>query len=246
MDYRIPLYLQIKDMIIQKIENREFLPGEKIPSERKMAELYGVNRMTIKAAINGLVEDGYLYGEQGVGTFVTTGSNKFEWGLPTFSDNEGMSATFEETGIHLKNKLLFASKIKANNFLGMKLNISPNEDVYSIQRVRYTDDDIYAVEYAYVPMKFFSDIEVNNFEHVSLYGYMNSKDHLPIKFKRNLIIMNPRDKEAKYLKIDKNVPVYYFEYIGKDAMGNVVEYTESFFKTDKLIFKFNIHSEDNC
>ena len=65
MDYRMPLYIQLQDIIIKKIEEKKYLPGEAIPSERKMAETYGVNRMTVKRAINKLVELGYLIRKPG-------------------------------------------------------------------------------------------------------------------------------------------------------------------------------------
>ena len=57
MDYRMPLYIQLQDSIIKKIDEKKYLPGEAIPSERKMAEAYGVNRMTVKRAISKLVEE---------------------------------------------------------------------------------------------------------------------------------------------------------------------------------------------
>ncbi|MBU5583520.1 GntR family transcriptional regulator, partial [Enterococcus sp. S181_ASV_20] len=60
MDYRMPLYQQIKAAIQKKIENKEYLEGAAIPSERKLAEIYEVNRMTAKKAIDALVEEGYL------------------------------------------------------------------------------------------------------------------------------------------------------------------------------------------
>ena len=51
MDYRMPLYVQLQDIIIKKIEEKKYLPGEAIPSERRMADTYGVNRMTVKRAV---------------------------------------------------------------------------------------------------------------------------------------------------------------------------------------------------
>lgn len=54
MDYRMPLYQQIKAAIQKKIENKEYLEGAAIPSERKLAEIYEVNRMTAKKAIDAL------------------------------------------------------------------------------------------------------------------------------------------------------------------------------------------------
>ena len=66
MDYRMPLYMQLKEIIIKRIEDGEYLPGEKIPSEREMADTYGVNRMTVKNAISSLVEANILYRVHGI------------------------------------------------------------------------------------------------------------------------------------------------------------------------------------
>ena len=70
MNYRPPIYMQLRDSIIKKIEDGDYLPDEMIPSEREMAQLYDINRMTVKNAIEVLVKDGYLYRIQGKGTFV--------------------------------------------------------------------------------------------------------------------------------------------------------------------------------
>ena len=66
MEYKIPLYIQLKQLILERIADGEYLPGEKIPSEREMAATYKINRMTVKDAVNSLVEDGILYKEKNV------------------------------------------------------------------------------------------------------------------------------------------------------------------------------------
>ena len=71
MNYQIPLYIQLKNLIIQRIKDGEYLPGEKIPSEREMSSLYHINRMTVKHAINALIDEGYLFRVKNNGTFVT-------------------------------------------------------------------------------------------------------------------------------------------------------------------------------
>ena len=55
MEYKIPLYIQLKQLILERIADGEYLPGEKIPSEREMAATYKINRMTVKNAVNSLV-----------------------------------------------------------------------------------------------------------------------------------------------------------------------------------------------
>ena len=54
----------------QLIEGGEWKPGDKIPSENELCDKFEVSRMTIRQAINNLVEQGYLYRKRGIGTFV--------------------------------------------------------------------------------------------------------------------------------------------------------------------------------
>lgn len=54
----------------QLIEDGEWKPGDKIPSENELCDKFEVSRMTIRQAINNLVEQGYLYRKRGIGTFV--------------------------------------------------------------------------------------------------------------------------------------------------------------------------------
>jgi GntR family transcriptional regulator, regulator for abcA and norABC len=65
-----PLYIQIKDFIQSKIENGEWTIGTKIPSQRKLAVHWGVNRSTIVQAFDELIADGFLEGNSGKGTSV--------------------------------------------------------------------------------------------------------------------------------------------------------------------------------
>ncbi|ULL16248.1 PLP-dependent aminotransferase family protein [Paenibacillus sp. H1-7] len=66
----IPLHLQIKAYIINKIANGEWPVGTKIPPQRKLAEAFGVNRSTIVAAMDELTADGFIEGSSGAGTIV--------------------------------------------------------------------------------------------------------------------------------------------------------------------------------
>lgn len=243
MDNYIPLYIQLKNTIKERIDQREYLPGEKIPSEREMSERYGVNRMTVKKAVKALEEDGILTCIHGKGTFVSLQKDpRFIWGVSVPAENEGMSATMREAGITFESKVIAGGFLQARNYLASKLNIPVGAAVYTIQRVRYANEEPVAMEYAYLPMVYFDDIEQHNFEQTSLYAYMNARGHLPVNFQKNLIVMHPRDRELKYLNLEPQDTLYRFEYLGSDAEGNIVEYTESFMRTDKMIFRFQINA----
>ena len=72
----IPLYSQLKNLIVEKIENGEYAEGSKIPSEEELCELYKISRPTIRQAINELVSNGYLFRDallEFVGNFTQQG-----------------------------------------------------------------------------------------------------------------------------------------------------------------------------
>ncbi|MBS4032580.1 MAG: GntR family transcriptional regulator [Clostridiales bacterium] len=66
----VPLYIQIKDQIIRDINNKKFISGQKMPTERELAKRLLISRNTISAAYKLLIKDGVLVSYQGRGTFV--------------------------------------------------------------------------------------------------------------------------------------------------------------------------------
>lgn len=77
-----PLYLQVKDVIIKRIENEAYKNGETIPPESSLAEEFGTSITTIRQALTLLVDDGILVKKQGRGTIVSRQNTKltfFSW-----------------------------------------------------------------------------------------------------------------------------------------------------------------------
>ena len=66
----VPKYYLVKQKIVEMINNEEIGPDGLIPSERELMGIFGLSRITVKKAIDDLVNEGYLYRIQGKGTFV--------------------------------------------------------------------------------------------------------------------------------------------------------------------------------
>ena len=91
---------QVRDIIVSRIESHEYLPGEMIPSERVLAEMYGVSRPTIRTAIDELVNEHYLVRRQGKGTFVKKPEyNKVAFGVLNESENASFTSLVRNFGI---------------------------------------------------------------------------------------------------------------------------------------------------
>ena len=241
MDYRMPLYIQLQDTIIKKIEQKKYLPGEGIPSERKMAEMYGVNRMTVKRAIEKLVEEGYLIRKPGSGTFVAKrDSIKIDLESANETGNTGISAILRKGGIKVFNKVFGKGDITGSKYLSYKLGIPDTEAVWGLHRVRFGDEVPFAVEYTYVPKKYFEDIEEFDFAKVSLYDYMEVKGHLPSHFIQNLVICDANEKIAELLQVKRGTAIFKIEYQGADADYNIVEYTKSYLNPAYAEFRFDV------
>jgi len=65
-----PLYLQVKDILLKRVVDGLYRPGNSIPSESQLAADFGTSISTIRQAVSILVSEGYLVKKQGKGTFV--------------------------------------------------------------------------------------------------------------------------------------------------------------------------------
>lgn len=82
----IPVYVQIIELILDKIKQGELLPGQRLPSERKLAAFFDVNRSTVVHALDELVALGWIVRKQGSGTLINEG----KWGLHLLREQIGV------------------------------------------------------------------------------------------------------------------------------------------------------------
>ncbi|MBP3952221.1 GntR family transcriptional regulator [Bacillus suaedae] len=128
-------YQMVKQAIKSKILNGTYLPNEKISSENSLMKEYGVSRHTIRMAIGELVNEGWLYREQGAGTFCSDR-------LQTEAAPQKQSKTIAIITTYISN-YIFPSIIRgAESYLsdqGYQVSIfSTNNDIESEKRILET------------------------------------------------------------------------------------------------------------
>lgn len=245
MKYNVPLYMLLKESIERKIETGEYLPGEMLPSERAMAQELGMNRETVKKAINLLSKEGLVESIQGKGTFVVKKGQKIYHESYSPINNVGITAKLKLQGITQSSKMIAVETVRGNNRISKKLKINKQDYVYALHRTRYAEGVPFTVEYAYFPYDILDDdVHKYDFSEVSFYEYLNSKNHLPIEFRRKLIVVKCPKREANYLNIPIGTPVYLFEDIGRDKTGRIVEFVNTYTRTDQVKLTFNSYKDN--
>lgn len=83
----LPLYQQLQRALREAIEKRVLGPDDALPPERDLAEELSISRITVRKAVDGLVEEGLLARRQGAGTFVCAKVEKNFAKLTSFSED---------------------------------------------------------------------------------------------------------------------------------------------------------------
>ena len=121
----IPLYYQVKESLLEKIKSRQFKVGDLIPSESELQEKYKVSRITIRRAIQELVQEGHLYTKQGKGTFVSRPKVSQELNLIT-----SWAETMAEMGMRPETKKIEYTEETVPVSIAGLLNIPIGDKVY--------------------------------------------------------------------------------------------------------------------
>ncbi|WNB93928.1 GntR family transcriptional regulator [Bacillus sp. NEB1478] len=230
----VPLYYQIEEAIKNKIDKGEWEPGSMISSEREFAENYEVSRMTVRQAINNLVNDGYLTRRKGKGTFVS--GKKIEQkllGLTSFTED------MKARGYNPASKLVSFQIIQANHQIAKVLEISHNDEIYEIKRVRLANDVPMAIETTFVPVQLIH-LQESHFQEGSLYSQVEQAGFNIDYATQSLEASIAREKESEILEIAKGAPVLLIQRLTYLTTGKPLEVVHSVYRGDRYKFMIDM------
>jgi GntR family transcriptional regulator len=207
----IPLYYQLQVIIKQNIESGVWKPGQNIPTELELMDMYAISRSTVRQAILALVNDGYLRRDKSKGTIVTspTGRMRFVGSLMSFSEE------MKSKGIRHYSHILDQKVVTADEIVSRKLRLVIGTPVYYLNRVRYINDEPFLIDEHYIPYSLCPDIEKKYQENTSLYHllkveYNFNLHHGQIEFQP---IAPPSKEVIDLLKIYSTTSLLYVERI---------------------------------
>jgi len=219
-----PLYLQLQRALREAIHDNVIRPDNAIPTERDLATDLGISRITVRKAIDGLVEEGILARRQGAGTFVVGGRVE-----KSFSRISSFSEDMIARGRKPRSVWVSRTTGTVTPEEALLLGLSPGTEVYRFQRIRYADDQSMALEYATVPAFCLPSIKVVT---DSLYEALAASGHRPVRALQRVRAIAFSAEQAKALDVEVGSPGLFIERRGFMADGRTVEYTQSFYRGD--------------
>ena len=212
----------------------ELKPHDKMPTERELAESFGVTRLTVRRALDQLDYQGRVYRTQGAGTFVAEPRIAKSVELTSFSDD------MRARGLKPGSLSIQVAEISAGADIGAQLGISPREQVTHIHRVRTADGEPMCIEHTYIPVRSAPGLVDRKLEG-SLYQALSDVYGLRVDKAQQSIRATVLNAEmASLLKVPEFSPAFEVSRVAYDPKGQRVEYAVSVYRADRYSYDFVI------
>ncbi|MDR3431822.1 MAG: GntR family transcriptional regulator [Rouxiella aceris] len=201
----IPFYLQIEQQLTEKISSKEIKPGDAIPTEAALCEIYGVSRMTARKAVDYLVRQGRVARFRGRGTFVIDNSDKQKAVLPLdrhFSSTE----IAEELHLTIENQVLEFCQVSAEAEIAALLKIAVGSTVYFMIRLRMLNQKPFVYEKTWMLAEPFPDLTREALTQ-SKYAYLRERGFIPAGSTKQISAELPANKIRQALDLSRDEPI---------------------------------------
>lgn len=223
-----PLYHQIKDILIKRIQEKRWMPGELIPTEQELIDEFGVSRTTIRQAITALAQDGLLEKRQGKGT--TVKSHKL---VGTLGRLTGFAEEVMEEGYLPYSKLIRSEFHKHLYTEKQKLKLADHEEILLIERIRFADDEPIALERTCWPKKTGDILKQHDLNGAKFYQILEEHNIHLKKANETISAVNATPYEADLLGISGGQSLLEMKRLSYGMDGRPLEYTVTKYRSDR-------------
>lgn len=231
-----PVYVRIQDYLLGLIGGPDYGPGDRIPSERTLAETLGVNRMTVRKAIDKLVERGVLERHSTSGTRIPLP----EVARPIDAQPAGGIARIVlAAGGQPGNKLLHFGMAVATESIAARLGVAVGAELLMCRRLWTVNDVPFCIETSWLPAGRFPDLVAEDLvAGQSLYALLRSRYGVEAKPTEREISAGPAaELEARLLGLEPGSPTLVMRLVARDAEGRPVEYMKSVNHPAHVVFR---------
>lgn len=241
-DSPIPLHYQVQKYIVKKIDKGAWKTDEYIPTEKQLGNLFNVSRITIRKALSVLENDGRIKKIRGKGTVVSKGGQQKQ--KIQIDHLLGLYRYYSDKGISVKSKIINKSIIKPDNLLMNKLNLTKDEEICKIERLRIIDGEPLNFSKIHIVKKYCPLLLEEDLENQSLHSLIEKNYGLEIaKIKTIFYSIIPESDLLDLLYVEGLEPLQVLENVSFLSKEKPIEYSINYFRTTKILFELEVSRE---
>ena len=226
------LYQQLIDEIKEKIYDGTLSEGDRLMTEVELSKEYDISRITVRKAIEILVDEGILVKKQGIGTFVA--QKKLTRNMDVFM---GFTKSCELDGKKPGTRLLSAELVRPEGSDSTKLQLSSGEKIIRIRRVRLTDDIPVIIEENHFPQRYAYLLGENLEE--SLYKKLEEHGTTMAGGNRKISICSATAEEAQILGVSEGDALLFMQDLCISSEGEPVHTCKSIINPQRYAIVIN-------
>jgi GntR family transcriptional regulator len=228
-----PKYWELKESLLAFCAANR--PGTLVPAERRLAEEYGISRMTVRQAIQELVVEGRLSRAQGRGTYVAP--PKLTHVIALTSTSEAMRAQ----GVTPSSRTLSVAEVAAPPGVAQRLRLAPETPVVVLERLRYANSECMALDYSYFESARFPGLVEHLVAGREVYEVLDRKYRsLPVRAEETIEAAVASPRVAGLLDAETGAALLLAQRLGFLADGTPVEWSPTYYRGDRYRFQVNL------
>lgn len=234
----IPLYFQLKELIVAEIKSGQYPVDSLIPTEKELSEQFDISRTTVRQAVTELVQEGWLYRVKSKGTFIARQKIKqdFLQRLETFQEQ------MERIGLEPSTEVLDFKFIKASKEVSENLQIEEGEQVIYLFRRRFGNGEPVVTVETYLPFEKCAFIKDQDFERVSLYDVLSAREETRIFSAKRLVeAVEANNSDVQYLHVRKGSPIQLVHTVSVNKADVALEYSIARYRGDASSFQLYVY-----
>jgi len=231
-DSFIPLYYQLKQILLEKIETNEWELNQVIPSEHHLQEIFNVSRATVRRTVELLANEGFLEKKRGKGTFVKE---------PRIEENLQVLKSFTEEmmGRNARKHVIATEYIEPPPKIAKLMVFSPDELVFHLERLMIVDENPLGILNSYIPARY--GLSMAEDYSKSLYEIL-AKNGIRLKEADQRIEASmSTNEEIRLLGLNTSFPTLVIKRVAHSVSGDLVEYVKGVYHGDRYRYSLKLN-----
>lgn len=215
----LPLYLQIAAKIKKKIEDEGYLEGDRLPFESWFIERYDVSRVTIRKALDQLIQEGIIQRRPHQGLYVAQKEMQMNSSSPIYSFG------IAEDGTAITSKILSFEILNATDKLKSIFKYKSETKSYYLSILRYYNGKPFTIQSVYLNKELLPDLDIFSLKDTPLYEVIEKKYGLSISHLNvSMSVSVPSKEQAEWLAVS--------------PLDSLLQATDSLYLSDNQVVRY--------